>query len=212
MGSIMDFFLLTNFIVSLVAVANPFGNIAVFLSLTSDKTESERHHVTRTMTIAVAVVWLLATWLGDYILAFFGISLPAFELAGSVVLTLLGISLLQTRKSRLSNTEDEQKEAKSKESIAVVPLAIPVIAGPGSITTLIIATHKYVGLEYKLLLSLIVIAVTLFIGGLFYFASNISRALGVSGMKIMTRVMGLILVAIAMQMAISGINAAFHLV
>lgn len=199
-----------NFIVGLIAITNPFGNMAIFLGLTSKKTLPEKRHLALVATLAIVIILLTSTWLGDGILKSFGISLSAFELAGALVITLVGLSLLSAHKSEFSHTDEEATEAKTKESIAVVPLAIPIIAGPGAITTLIIYAHKFPGVVDKLTQSLIDIGVAIFIGLILYFSDKISRVLGIAGVKILTRVMGLILIAMAMQMLISGLMPVLH--
>lgn len=195
--------------VSLFAVTNSIGNLAVFLGLTADRNVHQQHRIAITAAIAILIILLLSTWIGSEILRIFGINMAAFELAGGLVIIFIGLNMLQAKKSRTSHSEEEHAEAKGKESIAVVPLALPIIAGPGAITTAIIAAQRFPFIKDKLILSCADLIITLAITIVLLFAPLIKKLLGMSGIKILSRIMGLILIAIAFDMIIAGAKAAF---
>jgi multiple antibiotic resistance protein len=114
--------------------------------------------------------------------------------------------MLHSKTSDMSQTKGEGEEAQTKPAIAVVPMAMPIIAGPGGITTVILATHKFPSIEAKLLVSATCVAVAAIIWLCLYFAAPISRLLGVAGMNIVTRIMGIVLTVIAFQMFAEGLK------
>lgn len=200
---------LMSFLVALFAVANPFGNLAIFIGLTSDRSTREKKQIAIVSTIAIAIIMLITVWIGDDILRFFGISVPAFQLAGGLIIILLGLTMLHSKTSKMVHTSDEHEAALQKDSVAVVPLAIPISAGPGTMTTIILYVHRYPDFMEHVMFSLVALFITLIIGLFFYFSTPIGRVLGVSGTKIATRIMGLILVAIAMGMVSEGMLQLF---
>lgn len=195
---------IANFILAMLAITNPFGNLAIFLGLTSDKTTAERRRIAIITCISVAIVLLIAVWSGDYILQIFGISLPAFQVAGGIIITLIGLSMLQSKQSAVMHTKEEHESAKASTSIAVVPLTIPIVAGPGAIATVVMMMKEHHTLTDMLRYSAASIGIAIVIGATFYFSPIFARILGESGLKIATRVMGMILVAIAIQTFAAG--------
>jgi multiple antibiotic resistance protein len=193
-----------NLVISLLAITNPLGNLAIFIGLTGDKTASERKWIAFYASLSVLIILLITSWVGDYLLKFFGISLAAFQLAGAVIVTLIGISMLKSQTSEMSHSDQDHQHALNKESVAVVPLAMPIIAGPGALTAVIISSHRFTGLGDRLLLSLADVIAAAVILIVLFFAGPISRLLTPVGIRVATRVMGLILVAIAMQLLIEG--------
>lgn len=198
-----------NFLVSMLAILNPAGSLAVFLGMTADKSPAEQKQVAIVATMSIGIVLLVITWTGIPILRLFGISLPAFEITGGLIILLRGLSMLHAKESPTAQTAEALQQGKTRESIAVVPLAIPIIAGPGAMTTVIINTQHFPHLLERLTISSGVILVAIMVGAALYFANTISRVIGVSGIKITTRLMGLILAAIAMSMITNGIKEIF---
>lgn len=201
--------IIIHYFVSMLAITNPFGNLAIFIGLTSHNTLAEQRKIAATTALATVIILLIGTWCGGFVLRFLGISVPSFELAGGIIITLLGLSLLQSKISGMSHTEEEQKSAVQKSSIAVVPMSIPIIAGPGALATIILYSEKSPHFLTRLPFSVCDIVIALVIWLVLFFASHISRLLGVSGIKILMRIMGLILVAMAMEMLTSGLLADF---
>ncbi|MGZ4960549.1 MAG: MarC family protein, partial [Methylomonas sp.] len=122
-------------------MANPIGAIPTFISLTAPRTSIERQRTAWVCAGAVCLVLLIALLVGEPLLNFFGISLPAFRVAGGILVLLMGISMLRASPDRSRHTPEEQAESYDKESVAVVPLAIPLKSGPGAISTTIVYGH-----------------------------------------------------------------------
>lgn len=194
-----------SYLIALLAITNPLGNLAIFISLTSERSKQDRQKTAIHTAIAIAVILIISTWIADYILNIFGISVGAFKVAGGIVISMIALSMLHTQSSAMHHSDTEHQHAKSKENIAVVPLALPIVAGPGAITTAIVYVHEYHRIIGKLTLSLGDITIAAIIGVLFWLATPISRLLGTSGLRIATRVMGLILLAIAIGLTASGL-------
>jgi multiple antibiotic resistance protein len=198
-----------SFIVSMLAITNPAGSLAVFLGMTADKTEADRKQTALTTTFAIFVVLVLMTWVGIPILKVFGISLPAFQITGGLIILLHGLSMLHSKETPTSQTADELETKTYRESIAVVPLAIPIIAGPGAMTNVIIFSRHFPNVWDRVLICVDILIVTLIVGGVLFFASRIGRIIGDAGIKITTRIMGLMLSAIAMSMMTNGLTELF---
>lgn len=193
--------------VLLLVVIDPFGLTPMFSALTAGKTTLERRRIaTRAVIIAGGVIAFFifgGGWLLDYL----GVGMPAFRIAGGVLLFLIAMDLLLVRHSGLSSaTERERSEAVRRDDIAVFPLAIPMIAGPGTLTTVMLLTHDQ-GIATNLLilgLSLVVLVITL---AMFLFAARVERALGETGINVITRLLGLLLAALAVQFVLDGLSA-----
>jgi multiple antibiotic resistance protein len=191
---------------ALFTVTNPVGNTALFAALSEGKSDAERRAIARTCALAIAVILVVSVWLGDAILAVFGVSTPALETAGGLVIAILGLSMLHIQPSGMATSSAEQDEAKGKESIAIVPLAMPIVAGPGAISTVIVAAHKNPAFQADIEISAICILIAVLIGICFSLVGPITRHLGVTGIGIVTRFMGLVLTAIAIDMLTTGIK------
>ncbi|GJM16166.1 MAG: UPF0056 inner membrane protein [Thermodesulfobacteriota bacterium] len=197
------------FIIAMLAITNPIGNMAIFASLTGDKTLQEKKHSALIAGIAILIILIIVTWSGDLILRAFGIDIASFETAGGLIIALMGLSMLHAKTSSIHHSSDEAEDAKTKTSVAVVPIAIPLVAGPGAITTIVVNTHTYSTIDDKVIISIISIAIGLILWIAFYFSAPVSKLLGVSGINIVTRIMGIILTAIAFGMMASGFRALF---
>lgn len=132
-------------LVALLAIVNPIGAVPIFVAVTSDQTASDRVRTSRTTAIAVGITLLAAALAGQAILRFFGIDLDAFRVGGGLLILLMAIHMLQGSPNRARNTPEETQEGVAKDEVAVVPLAIPLLAGPGSISTVIITAQNAVG-------------------------------------------------------------------
>lgn len=195
----MDVPRLIQYYVALLVICNPFSAIPGLLSLTQGRSLEEKQHTGMRASIAVAVILITVTWIGAPLMNFFGISVAAFQLAGGIVVFLLALSMLNAEVSRMKQTTEDQKEARHKDSIAVVPLAIPLMAGPGAISTVIVATNDFPGLASQVYASICAVLVALSMGICLYFAGRLERMLGQTGINIVNRIGGLILAAIAIE-------------
>jgi len=195
--------------VALLAIVDPFASIPVFLGITTGYTQAERRRVTQMVAITVFCVLAVAALIGTQILRFFGISIPSFLIAGGILLLLMAISMLQARETGIRQTPDEAAEAAERDAVAVVPLGIPLLAGPGAISTMIIATHESPGLGHHLLLLIPAGLIAITVWATFATATHISERLGKTGMNIITRVMGLIIAAIGVEYIYRGLIELF---
>ena len=197
---------LVTYAISLLAIVNPVGNLALFTGMTSDRSKAERHKIAVTCFIAILIIFLVVTWSGSLILKAFGITLPAFQAAGGLIVLLLALSMLNAKTSQMHHNEAEAEEAQSKQSIGIVPLAIPIVGGPGAITTIIIQGTKYPSLTDRLEMSLVSFAIALVVLVAFLGADLVQRLLGTMGINIVTRIMGIILAAIGFGMLGAGVK------
>ena len=142
---------------------------------------------------------------GQYIFRMFGITLPAFEIAGGVILLLIGLDMLEAKRSATQESSEEAHEAASKEDAGIVPLGIPMLAGPGAITSVMVLVGQAQGQWSRLATILAAIGITAAISFLILGNSDrVARMLGDSGIRILVRIMGLLLVALAVQYFVNG--------
>ena len=193
-----------NQFVALLVIANPLAALPAVLRITRHQTRSQKQLTALVATFAIGLILLIATWIGTPLLAILDIKLPAFQVAGGAVLLLLSFSMLNASESSIKQSPEEQKEKHVSESGAVVPLAIPIIAGPGAISTIIVAVNKFPGILNQVYLSFCALLVTVVMGLVLFFASDLEKMIGLSGVNIFNRIGGLILAAIAIQSLASG--------
>jgi multiple antibiotic resistance protein len=211
----MHFQVYITLFVALIAITNPIGAIAIFTGLMEGRSIANQKKEALKAAIAIFIILLIITWAGDYVLKGFGISKSAFEVGGGLIVILLGLSMINAHGTNSHSTQNhsnaEQKEAQQKESVAVVPMAIPLVAGPGAITTIIIHVGTMPGpvVIDKLFTSIICLIIGVIFAICFYSSRLFFKILGVSGIKIATRVMGLVLVAIAFTMIQQGLGIMF---
>jgi len=196
---------LASFVAALFSVMNPIGNVGIFASLTEGRDEAGARRTAWTCAVAVAIILLIVTWTGSLLLDFFGITVDALRAAGGVIVFLIGLNMLNNNKSH-QHTPAEHEEAKSRPSVAVVPLSIPIVAGPGTMATVLVVAHQHPTLAGRFEITAVVLALSALIGFLFSFAEPISKWLGESGMGVVTRVMGMILATIAIGMLADGLK------
>lgn len=197
---------LITFTIAMLAITNPIGNLAIFASLTGDKTLQEKRKTALTAGTAILIILIIVTWTGDLLLRAFGIDIGSFETAGGVIIALMGISMLHAKPSPIHHSKEDHEEAKNKDQVAVVPIAIPIVAGPGAITTIVVNTHHYHTIDDKLMISGICIGIAIILWIAFFFSAPVSRILGTSGINIVTRIMGIVLASIAFGMITSGLK------
>ncbi len=203
----LDSFFLVSFS-TIFAIVNPLGALAPFLSMTS---QDERPKKVRTaMRSCWISFWVLVSCLlaGAFIFKFFGLTIPALKVAGGCLLFLVAIDMLHARQSRSKSTAEEAQEGFEKEDIAIFPLAIPLLSGPGAIATTFILSDK-AGDILGYLMIVLAIALTMLASYLILRqADYIARLLGRIGINVFSRLMGLILAAMAIQFILDGLKAA----
>jgi multiple antibiotic resistance protein len=204
---------LIQFVTSLIALLNPLADFAMFLGLTAGRTRAEQKRIAIEAAIAIAVIMITTLWLGSPLLSGFGISIGAFSIAGGIILFGIGLGMLYSKAGQSSKAETNQANIETgqrKNSPAVVPLAIPISAGPGVITALLVNSHaNEAGIAGLLVLSIACLALSVMMALVFWYAPKLGQLLGPSGMQISTQIMGLIVAAIASQMVINGLRSSF---
>lgn len=197
------------FAVAMIIMINPLGSLSIFMQLTSGFPKHDRHKIALTACIAILVIMIITVWTGGAILSALGITIPSFRVAGGIILLLMGLSMLQSRESPVSHTSEDDEAAKHRHSIAVVPLALPVIVGPGAISTLIIYAGDYPLTQNKLWMSIICLGLGISMGLILYFGHAVANFVGASVMKVVTRIMGMVIMAIAVGMLAEGLIGLF---
>ncbi len=197
------------FFAGLVAILNPIGVIPIFINLTYNQTAVERNRTALMAALTVGVVLAVALLCGELILDFFGISVASFQVAGGILILFNSLSMLQAKMGATRQTEEEAQETAEREDVAVVPIGVPLTAGPGAISTVILYGHKPALFgQYIILIGGIAI-VAVIVWAAFRLAPLISRALSRTGINIVTRLMGLIMAAIGIEFIASGLKVLF---
>ena len=195
---------------ALFAIVDPVGIIPLFLLATQGYTLAQSRSAARFAALTVLGVLTAFTFLGEPLLLFLGIRLAAFSVAGGLLLLLLALSMVQAHVSPQRQTEDEAVEAEEKDAVGVVPLGVPLLAGPGAITHMIVAagaTRGEVLHQVALLIPVALVAFTVWLA--FRAAPAIARRLGKTGIHVVTRLMGLIIAAISVEMIAGGLGKLF---
>jgi multiple antibiotic resistance protein len=193
------------FIVAMMIMMNPLGSLSIFLDLTKRASKALRRQLALQTGFTIITIMILTLWTGESLLNLLGITIPSFRFAGGIILLLMGLSMLQSRESPVSYTSEDDEAAKERQSVAIVPMAIPVIIGPGSISTLIIAAGDYPQLVSKAWMSALCLILAIGMGSILYFSSTIAEFVGTSIIKVVTRIMGMIIMAIAVGMLAEGL-------
>jgi multiple antibiotic resistance protein len=196
------------FVVTLTSIfflVDPFAAIPAFLVITADAGQKEHRRLARKAALTCFIVLSAFALTGSLIFRFFGITLPAFQIAGGIILILMGLEMLQARRSATHETPGETAEGASKEDAGIIPLGIPMLAGPGAISTVMVLMGPSPS-WWKIEVVLIAITVTS-IASFFILAAaeRVGKFLGETGIRILMRLMGLLLTAIAVQFIVNGL-------
>lgn len=205
----MDLTLYVKFFLGLIAIINPFGLLPVFVSLTSHQTEVERNQTGKIANFAVVVILLVTIFAGQHILNLFSISLSAFRIAGGSLICIIAMSMLQGKLGEVKRNKEEDREASGMDSVAVVPLALPLMAGPGAISSVIVSAAEHNSFENLVGMSITVILFGLLSFSLFRMAPLIFKVLGNTGINVITRLMGLLMLSIGIEVIGAGIKGLF---
>lgn len=190
---------------ALVIIVNPVSALPLFVSMTAGNTEAEKKYIARVASISVAVVLILSAVIGQEILAIFGITIASFKVGGAILILLMAISMMHAAPNREKQTPEEAREAAEKENIAVVPLAIPLLSGPGAISTTIVYATERSSPTHLGIIILCCLLVALLTWLALRLATPVSKWLGETGVNIAIRLMGLLLAAVAVEILASGL-------
>jgi len=194
------------FFVALLSIVNPIGAVPLFISLTQAQSSEERAHTRLIAAVAVGSVLLVSLLAGEIFLEFFGISIASFRVGGGILVLLIAVSMMHARLSPSKQTEDEQRDAAEKQAIGVVPLAIPLLAGPGAISTAIVYAHRGASPIHYAMGTVDIVLLAAIVWLCFRLAPLVAKTLGVIGINIITRIMGLIIAAIGVEFIANGLK------
>ena len=192
-------------IAGLFAVVGPIETVPLFLDLTQN-VQSQRKRIARTAAFAVACILGISVLAGSQILYLFNISIDGFRIAGGLLLLTIAFQMLEIRPTRVKSTPEEEREALDSTSLGVVPLALPLLAGPGAISSVILFSEQSDTVLHRIILVALCVAVAVTVWGCFHLAPQISKRLSQTTLNIATRVMGLILAAMAVEFIVSGLR------
>jgi multiple antibiotic resistance protein len=192
-------------LISLFAVIDPLGAVPIFLMITPDKTPRARVAIALKSAAAVCVILTLFALFGHLVLAYFGISPQAFEIAGGLILIKLAYDLLWARLSEIRFTAREEVEGLLRSDVSVIPMAMPLLSGPGAIATVVVLSHTAERLWMNYFLVDAILVNSLLILLILSLSTHLAQILKETGAALLTRIMGLILMAVGVQFVISGI-------
>jgi multiple antibiotic resistance protein len=193
-------------IVALLVIINPLGVIPIFAVLTRGSSESDQKRIARIAAVTVAIVLVTSAMFGDILLEAFGITIASFKVGGALLIFISAVSMMQASVTREKQTPEEAAEAVDRSSIAVVPLAIPLLAGPGAISTSIIYGASHMGMAHKFAVAgcCVLVAITVWLA--LRLASKLSKAMTTTVVNVLVRLMGLVLAALAAEIFTDGLK------
>ena len=191
--------------IAIIVLVNPMEGIPLFLSRTGDLSQQQKISIARKTSIAVFIILIIALFLGRYLLEIFGIGIPAFTLAGGVIIFLVSLDMV-LGKSNTSDKDIPKDPTQNPSDIAVVPLAMPLLAGPGAISGVILYGSKSNGIEEDIILAGIVFLIAVAVALSLNAASRMQKVLNETAINVMTKVTGLLVAAIAVQLIFSGLQ------
>ena len=205
--------LISNFFIAILAIINPVGNIPVFIDQVRNDSKIVQKDIAMLLSLIIFVIMLIFFLTGESLLKIFGITIPAFRIAGGILILLIGLRTINGRKNFDTSdfvAEPEEKstfkQAKKRVASLVVPLAIPIFVGPGVATTVILYSQQISGVTNTIAAVIAMFLVSSIVASFLLISNWFSRIFGKNFMDIISRTMGLILCAIAIQFMIEGIN------
>ena len=191
---------------SLFVIVDPLATIPAFIAMTHDDTPRERIRMARLACVVMAVVLLMFAIAGKWIFKFLGITMPAFQIAASIVLLLVALDMLRAQRSRVQETTEETAVGASKNDIAITPLAFPMLAGPGAISTALLLQTQAKDFGQIVALYLCIVGVSFVSYLILRVSAHGARWLNPIAMKVTTRIMGLLLAAVAIQFVLNALK------
>ena len=195
--------------IALFAIVSPLGSLPMFIAATRGWDKQARAKTTRTVAFTVFIVLMVSAFLGESILEFFGISIPSFQVGGGILLMLIAIAMMHGKQSGARQTEEEAHDMEARDVIAIVPLSIPLLVGPGAISSMILSAQQHPTFTGHLFLAIPAFIVALSAWLTLQLADNITNFLGATGINVITRLMGIILTAMAVEFIARGLTGLF---
>ena len=205
MDDIVQFALVT--FASVLFIVDPIAVVPTYLVITQGQSTSQRQVTARRASIAAAVILVVFAAAGSRIFGLFGITMPAFRIAGGLILWLVAMDMLHGNRSTQEGVA-EITEGQAKDDVAVTPLAMPMLAGPGAISTVMVLSGQARGTSQTIVVYASIILTLLLSWITLHLAERLVTRIGQTGIRVMTRIMGLLLAAIAVQFVITGVRDA----
>ncbi len=197
------------FFVALFSVVNAVGSVPVYINLTKNLTGPQSFRAARIAATTLCIVLIVAVFSGEAVLKFFGISIASFRVGGGILLLLMAISMMHARMSQAKYTQEEAEDKEESDAVAVVPLGLPLLAGPGAISTVIVYANRAPSWEHDGILAGIIVLISISSWVILRGSIYIADYLGKTGINIITRIMGLIIAAIAVEFITNGLKQLF---
>ncbi|BAF72234.1 MarC family protein [Sulfurovum sp. NBC37-1] len=202
--------ILSHDIIALITILNPIAAASIMVGMVTPPTPNVIRPIAFKATLTILIASLVTLFSGEFVFKLFGINVLSLKVIGGIILMLIAINMAYGQQSKARHSKEEADEATEKEDVSVIPLGIPILFGPGAIATIIVLNNNHLQ-NHSMVISYGLISAAIFAAAIvIYFtlryAGAINRALGVTGMKILTRIMGLIVGAIAAQFIISGVK------
>lgn len=205
-GNFNEYF---KFFIALLAIVNPVGTIPIFINMTANQDTLARNTNGSLAAVSMGTILVIVLFSGEAILRFFGISVGSFRVGGGILILLMAISMLNAKMSNVKQTKEEALDSAERDSVAVVPLGTPLLAGPGAISTVILYAQRHSSVAHYVYLFGAIVLLTGLTVLLFRLAPTISRLLGKTGINIVTRIMGLIMAAMGVEFITHGLKQLF---
>jgi multiple antibiotic resistance protein len=197
------------FFIGLVSIVNPIGAVPIFVNITSSMTRDERYRTGFMAAVALCAILCVVLFTGSAILKLFGITISSFRVAGGILILLMSISMMHAKISPTKQNEEESQVSPDRDSVAVVPLGIPLLAGPGAISAVIVFASRGTSPLHYLVLGVEIVLVAAIVWVSFRSAPYIERFLGKTGINVVMRIMGLIMTAVAVEFITGGLRQIF---
>jgi multiple antibiotic resistance protein len=194
---------------SIFSIVDPFTAVPVFLALVGSHSRGDQDRAARQAAVTCFLVLTTFGVAGSFVFHFFGITQPAFKIAGGILLFVVGLEMMRAKRSDTRATNEEAIDAETKEDVGVIPLGLPLLSGPGAIATVMVLVGRAHDLPERAVIFGAVAVVSLISFLTLRSATVVSRVLGRTGINVIGRVMGLILAAVATQFVLSGLHEAF---
>ncbi len=194
---------------SLLSIVDPFAAVPIFLALAGGHDRATQRGSALRAALTCFVVLSSFAAAGAVIFSFFGITIPAFKVAGGILLFAVGLEMMRARQSDTRSTHEERHEAQTKEDVGIIPLGLPLLSGPGAIATVMVLVGKSNSFDQRLGVHIAIFAISVVTFLILRSAALFARVLGKTGINVIGRIMGLILAASSVQFVIDGLREAF---
>jgi multiple antibiotic resistance protein len=193
---------------SIFVLVDPIAAVPTFLAMTGDSDRAQRRHMAVRAAWTCFIVLVIFSIAGTFIFKMFGITLAAFKIAGGLILGIIGLDMLKAKRSPTKETPGETEEGAEKEDVGIIPLGIPMLAGPGAISTVMVLTSQNADWPHAIVVICAIAAASAVSFLVLAAADRVSSYLHETGIRILTRMMGLLLTAIAVQFVLNGLKDA----